>query len=90
MRVQCKFRSVQENGSVCVNLKRPSSKRDGTNNCYTPEVVDFIAIYVPDIQKVALVPIADFDGMKNIHLRVAPTKNGQTKGVTPLDKYLDW
>jgi len=49
--------------------------------------VDIIAIYSPELDQVFLVPIEEAPA-RGGHLRLAPTRNGQSKGVRWARDYL--
>jgi len=49
--------------------------------------VDIIAVYSPELDQVFLVPIEEAPA-RGGHLRLAPTRNGQSKGVRWARDYL--
>ena len=76
-RVQCKW--ACRKGDVII-VRGESSRRtaDGfLRRPYTAEEVDALAAYCPEVDCCYLIPIAAMDGMRQLSLRVAPTKNGQ-------------
>ena len=74
-RVQVKTSRVK--GSV-VNFCTCSNSRD-VRKSYQGEA-DLFGVYSPELDQVFLVPVADVPE-RACNLRLAPTRNGQTKGV---------
>ncbi|HEX2241394.1 MAG TPA: group I intron-associated PD-(D/E)XK endonuclease, partial [Actinomycetota bacterium] len=48
--------------------------------------IDFFAVYCHERSEVYLVPVEDVP-LRAAHLRVAPTRNGQTKGIRLASQY---
>jgi hypothetical protein len=74
-RVQVKYKAIK-NGTVDVQVKNNTCKNNNIE--YSSENIDYFAIYVPDLDQIAYVPIGDYEGMYSVWLRVDPPKNNQT------------
>ena len=87
LRVQCKW--APRHGDVIV-LRCHSNRRarEGLRRrCYTAAEVDVIAAYCPDVDRCFLVPPERFDGHAALHLRVAPSRNNQRRGINWADDF---
>lgn len=62
-------------------------RRSGTNACrpYFGEI-DYLAVFVPGLEKVYLVPESELVATQG-HLRVAPTRNRQTRNIRWAAEY---
>jgi len=85
-RVQCKTGRLLAEGVVffptaswCRNMSYRSYQGD----------VDLVGVYCPGTSEVYLVPIEDVPA-KGAYLRVAPTKNGQSRDVRWAKDYVIW
>jgi hypothetical protein len=86
LRVQCKTGRLVKDGVVffptaiwCRNMSYRSYHGD----------VDLFGVYCPGTEEVYLVPIADVPA-KGASLRVAPPRNGQTRGIRWAADYVIW
>jgi hypothetical protein len=83
IRIQCKTGRLK-NG--CIHFPACSSNwNQGTTRDYRGQI-EFFAVYVPDTARVYLVPVDDV-GIKTGCLRIAATRNGQTKGIRLAEQY---
>jgi hypothetical protein len=86
IRISVKYRTATK-GIVSVPFRSSYSDSKGV---HTKEVnkdfIDIVAIYCPDTNKVYYCNPKEFG--KVITLRIAPSKNNQTKGVLFADNYL--
>jgi hypothetical protein len=48
---------------------------------YSSSEIDALAAYCPHLERCFLVPISRIDGRPTVHLRVAPARNNQARGV---------
>jgi hypothetical protein len=81
LRVQCKLaRRVGGVLSVCLATNRYTPGGYVSTN-YTSEEIDAIGVYAPDMRRGFLIPIAEAEGRRAIHLRIDPTKNNQAQGI---------
>jgi hypothetical protein len=87
VRVQCKWARVT--GDVLIVRCRSCRRaRDGMlHRRYTPDEVDAIAAYSPELRRGFYVPIDVVDGRGDLQLRLAPTRNHQRLGVTWADDF---
>lgn len=87
LRVQCK--SAPRKGDVVV-VRLATNRRgpDGyISTRYTPDQIDAIAAYCPEVDQVYFLPIDFVDGMAAVHLRLAPPKNGQRAALHYASDY---
>lgn len=78
VRVQCKTGRVVKDVVVFHSCSL-HYHRDKGSRSYRGQA-DLFGVYVPDLHKVYLVPVADV-AVSNGALRLSPPKNNQTKGV---------
>ena len=81
IRVQCKWASRY--GDVLIGrCCRARRNRHGlVRRLYTRDEIDAFALYSLELDRCFLVPIAHAEGMQEIRLRLAPTRNNQKKGI---------
>jgi hypothetical protein len=87
IRVQCKWVRLRNN---VMTIRCYSSRRGATgfiNRAYSSTEIDALAAYCPDIDRCFLVPVARIDGRPTVHLRVAPARNNQIRGVNLADDF---
>lgn len=82
-RVQCKTGRI-EHGAI-VFKTQSSNWNSGATRHYRGQA-DIFAVYEPTTDKVYLVPVMDV-GTAAASLRLAPSKNGQSKGVRMAADY---
>jgi len=80
--------STNASNSVVVRLTRKTNSNGAKARVYKRGEVDGLLVYVPQVNKVAYLPIELFDGKHNLSLRLAPCKNNQTKGVVFIKDYI--
>jgi hypothetical protein len=81
LRVQCKLaRRVGGVLSVCLATNR-CTPGGYVSTSYTPDEIDAVGAYAPDLRTCFLIPIAEAEGRRAIHLRLDPTKNNQAQGI---------
>jgi hypothetical protein len=80
-RVQCKFaRRIAD--VICLRLYTTRRGRKGMiNRRYESGEIDAFAVYCPELDLCCLLPAADFVMFRQVHLRVAPSRNNQMSGV---------
>ena len=82
VRVQCKW--ARRHGDVVV-IRCYSSRRTRLGvrrRLYTVDEIDAFAAYCPELERCYFLPIRRFAGRAEIRLRLSPTRNNQTFGVT--------
>lgn len=79
LRIQVKtVDRVKDNG--CVVIGHLTNRASGIR--YTPDSIDYMALYVIQEKLIAYVPIKEFEGLvSGLSLRVQEAKNGQHKGT---------
>jgi PD-(D/E)XK nuclease superfamily protein len=81
LRVQCKWGRL-EDGVIKARLGTSRCTPNGhVRTTYTPDEVEAIAIYCPDLDKCYFLPISLVAGQSYIHLRVKPSRNNQSLGL---------
>jgi hypothetical protein len=88
MRVQCKW-SLRKGDVIVVRFRtnRHSPGQGYVSTKYTAEEVDAIGAYCPELDRCYLLPIAEFEGLANCHLRLARSRNNQERGVRMAAQY---
>lgn len=80
-RVQCK--SSPRRGDVVV-VKFVTNRRGPTGYIrtkYSGDEIDAVAAYCPEVDECYYLPMSLIEGMTGVHLRLAPTRNGQRAAV---------
>jgi hypothetical protein len=86
LRIQVKARSVSR-GKTEVNLKNCSSTRRGLKyRLLDKSAIDVVAVYCPDNDAIAYVPIAQVV-RRTLSLRLDATRNRQEKGIRYFADY---
>ena len=86
-RVQVKFRSMSENGTVNIKLAQNTFTNRTT---YTSQNIDSIAVYVNELDKVFLVPIAKLAGVNEVVLRCVESSKRKDKTCRMITEYAEW
>ena len=88
VRVQCKW--AARSGDViavrCYSTRRSAS--GFLRRPYTPEEVDAIVAYCPELDRCYFLPLALFGERTEVQLRLAPTQNNQRARVNRADDYV--
>ncbi len=81
LRVQCKWASMQGDvlNARCVTNRH--TPRGYVATTYSPDEIDAIAAYAPDMDRCYLIPAEEVDGRTALSLRIAPTRNNQARLV---------
>jgi hypothetical protein len=81
LRIQCKLGRPAA-GVLRVGLRTnrltPGGYRSAT---YTVEEVDAIGVHSPELRLSCLLPITEVCGLRALHLRIEPARNGQRNGI---------
>lgn len=81
VRVQCKW-AVRSGDAVIVRCFSCRYERGQmTRRSYTPDEIDALAAYCPEIERCYLLPVALVAGRRVIHLRLTPARNNQRSGI---------
>jgi hypothetical protein len=64
-----------------VVVARVMSNSAWVTHRYTKEEVDWIAVYDATTNRCFYIPSSEWDGQVAVNLRLAPTANGQAKGI---------
>ena len=87
LRVQCKLAPRKRN-VVLIRARTCRRTAEGyERRTYSPEEVDAIAAYCPEIDRCYLIPIEDIPPSGTMHLRLSPAKNNQLKGLHSAAEY---
>jgi len=88
VRIQVKYRKIERSGTVNVKLASTWKNSRLTRVIdYDPATLDYFAIYCPDVDAVAYVPISEVSTQRHFSLRVKSPRNNQTKGIRWFDEY---
>jgi PD-(D/E)XK endonuclease len=87
VRVQCKW--ARRRGDVIAIPLRTSrhTPRGYVRTTYTPNEIDAVGVYCPDVDRCYLIPICDITQRAAISLRLAPARNNQAAGVKWAAEY---
>ena len=81
LRVQCKWAPLH--GDVLI-VRSYSTRRTVTGivrRTYVAGEFDALAAYAPDLDRCYLIPYEAIDGGTQLHLRLAPARNNQRRGI---------
>jgi PD-(D/E)XK endonuclease len=88
-RVQVKY--ARSDGRVIVVRPRSHSLTNGrvkATKRYTASMIDWLAVWEPTLDQCFYIPAAELGaGMNLLHLRVAPTLNGQVRQIRLAEQY---
>jgi len=83
-----KYRSASSKGAVDVKLASTWKNSSTTRIIdYDLNSLDYFAIYCPELDRVAYVPVSEIVTNRNFSLRIKPAKNSQLKHVRQFDEY---
>jgi PD-(D/E)XK endonuclease len=81
LRVQCKA-AVERGGGLVIRCYSSRRSPNGhLKRLYTPDEIDAIAAYSPELRRCFLLPMSWIAGRKVLQLRIRPTHNNQELGV---------
>lgn len=83
LRIQIKFVSPR-NGRLSVPLRSANNWKAVK---YRKEEIDIIAAYNPENDRIYFIPFAKFNNTATINLRLASSKNKQTRKIILADNY---
>jgi hypothetical protein len=88
VKVQCKWARRRRN-VIAVNARTFRLRSGGSweRTTYSPDEVDAVAAYCPDVHGCFLVPIGEFPPSGCFALRLEPAKNNQLKGLHSAAEY---
>jgi PD-(D/E)XK endonuclease len=87
VRVQCK-RATRQGDVILVRCYSNRRTRDGMlTRCYTADETDVIAAYCAEVDRCFVIPPRLFDGHRQVHLRLNPSRNNQRIGINWADDY---
>lgn len=84
-RVQVKYRAMK-NGVVSVKLSRPNKTN---RTIYSSDNIDYIAIYVNELDSVYLIPITDISDVTEVSLQCSDSLT-KYKNSRLISQYSDW
>jgi hypothetical protein len=86
-RVQVKYRTMSENGTVDIRLVN----NNFTNRVdYNEQNIDSIAVYVNELDTVFLIPIAKLVGKNEVKLRCVESTKRKDKNSRMIAEYAEW
>lgn len=84
----CDRRSTSADGAVSLELTTYHRSGKLSYTGYTADEIDVMIVYVPRIDKLLWLGPEVFVGKQAIQIRIAPSKNGQTKGCVFAHDYV--
>ncbi|MDX6707456.1 MAG: hypothetical protein QOI48_3302, partial [Solirubrobacteraceae bacterium] len=88
LRIQCKVARKQRE---IINVRGRTCRRKAgggyVRSTYTPDEVDAIAGYCPELDRCYLIPIREFPKSGGMYLRLSPSKNNQQIGLNWASDY---
>lgn len=89
-RAQIKFcdRSGGSEGALQIELTSYHRSSKLASVGYTEKEIDVLLLYVPRLDKILWLGPEIFSGKQAIQIRIAPSKNGQTKGCLFAENYV--
>jgi prevent-host-death family protein len=87
LRVQCKW-APRRDDVVIVNLTgHRYTARGDVRSTYSADEIDAVAAYCEELDQCYLLPIELVDGMRAMHLRLTPPRNGQRACINLAQEY---
>lgn len=87
IRVQCKW-ARRADGVLIAKLDTSRCTPNGyVRGTYTAKEVDAIGVYSDDLEQCFLIPIAEVEKGRAVHLRLAPTLNNQALRIRWAHRY---
>ncbi len=86
-RVQVKFRSMNDKGTVTIKLSQNTLTNRTT---YTTSNIDSMAVYVNDLDKVFLIPMSKLEGIGEVILRCVESTKRKDKNSRLIFEYAEW
>lgn len=88
VRIQVKYRTLSKEGSVVVKLASTWKNSRVTRVIdYDLSIIDYFAVYCPEIDRVAYVSTTELTDLRHFSLRVSSARNFQMKGVRVFEAY---
>ena len=86
-RVQVKYCDYIKGTAYCLDLTKSSFNCKGhkERKIYTRKEIDAVLVYFPDEKYLCWFGPEEFDGKQCITVRLDAPKNGQKKGIRPVD-----
>jgi hypothetical protein len=82
---------ARSDGSVLVASAQSHSLTNGkvrATKRYTAATIDWLALWDPNADRCYYVPAAELGaGMREVRLRLVPTRNGQLRRIRPAERY---
>ena len=86
-RVQVKYRSMSDNGTVNIRLVN----NNFTNRTdYNEQNIDSIAVYVNELEEIFLIPISKLVGKNEVILRCMESTKRKDKSSRMITEYAEW
>ena len=81
LRVQCKL-AKRTGGVLAIRLQTSRYTPGGyVYTSYSADEIDAVGAYSEELKRCFLLPIAEVEGMRGVHLRLDPSGNNQARGV---------
>jgi hypothetical protein len=87
LRVQCKL-AKRVGGVLAIRLQTSRYTPGGyVYTSYSADEIDAIGAHSAELKRCFLLPIAQVEGMRGVHLRLDPSANNQARGVRWANHY---
>lgn len=87
LRVQCKL-AKRVGGALAIRLQTSRYTPGGyVFTSYSADEIDAVGAYSAELKRCFLLPIAEVQGMRGVHLRLDPSGNNQARGVRWANDY---
>jgi hypothetical protein len=87
LRMQCKW-APRKGDVIIVNLSSSRyTSRGQIRTVYSADEIDAVAVYCEEIDECYLLPIELVGGMRALHLRLTPPRNGQRASINLAEDY---
>ena len=78
LRVQCKWGALRDGVIVARNSACRLTNAGYVRSTYSPDEIDILAIYCPELDRVYAIPAHETAGRPSLRLRVDPSRNNQS------------
>lgn len=86
-RVQVKYRTIDKTGVVSIKIVQNTFTNRTT---YSTENIDYVAIYVSDLDKVYLIPIDKITDVTEVKLRCIKSEKRKDKNSRLIFQFEEW
>lgn len=88
--LKIQVKTLQPCGPSNIYKVRLTKDARGRKFKYTSKMIDIVAVYLLDINKICFFKMSDFEGKPSFTIRNNPTKNNQSQFVRFADEHADF